>query len=106
MLDEPIRRKRVRPPTTSLLPKPTPRPRGRPKLQPTSPEETQLIYYYIIDKTKPDQLITKGSADSVAVYLLGRVIRNYIVVKGGQKETVVSLVGLPYNDMVATLERS
>jgi hypothetical protein len=79
------------------------RPKGRPRKDLTG---GYMIRYYIVDKTGEGQLSVKASADSVAVFLKNKEINNFIVIKSGRSETVVNLVGLDYNSMVTTLEKS
>lgn len=76
--------------------------RGRPRKIDLLGED--MIRYYIIDKTGPANVIVKGAPDSVALFMHIKNPRDYIVVKCGKSERVVSLVGLDYNGMVTALE--
>ena len=68
--------------------------------------EFELIRYYIVDKTGTAQTYVKGAADSVALFLKDKNVRNYIVIKCGKSERIVNLEGMSYNTMVQTLENS
>lgn len=65
--------------------------------------EDDMIRYYIVNKKEP-QLTVKGSADSVSLFLLGKKVADYIVIKSGRTEKIVDFVDLDYNKMVRTLE--